>query len=203
MRVLIADDHPVFRGGLRRVLEDHGHQVVAECEDGSEVALEARTTHPDIILLDLQMPGQHGIEILSQLSEGPPIVVLTVSEDDSDIQAALDAGASGYLLRSSDPGDIVRAMDSVAHGYRLFPDGLAGESTNDDDVPQLSERQAQVLDCLVRGMTHKEVAETLGISQHTVRTYQERLLEKYGVQTRAELIYAAHSSEPVRRARDS
>jgi DNA-binding NarL/FixJ family response regulator len=188
MRVLIVDDHPIFRGGLKRVLEDYGHSVVAECGDGRS-GLEAIRRHaPDLVLMDLQMPAGGGLTAVRALAGRPPVVVLTVSEERADMEAAMEAGASAYLLKSTDATELVPMLETVAHGYRIYPDRPAAE---DDGYPRLSSRQRSVLDGLVRGLTLKQIAQSLGISQFTVRTYQERLLEKFGVHTRAELIFAA------------
>lgn len=187
MRILIADDHPIFRGGLRRVLEDCGHQVVAECDDGKCVMACVKTHRPDVVLIDLQMPIQDGIATVRALKGDPPSVILTVSEDQDDMKAAMDAGAGGYLLKSAEPGDLMQMLDAVVKGYRIYPD----RPTELSDEARLSRRQMQVLEGLVSGQTLKKIAQNLGISQFTVRTYQERLLEKFDVHSRAELIFAA------------
>lgn len=193
MRIIIVDDHPIFRRGLRRVLEDYGHSVVAESGDGESGVASVRDQTPDLVLMDLQMPGCDGLSALKALRGDPPVVVLTVSEDAADMDAAMAAGASGYVLKNTDPGELVQMIETVANGYRIYPDAPAGR---DDAPPRLSARQRNVLDGLVRGMTHKEIAKILGISQFTVRTYQERLLEKFGVGSRAELIIAASGGTP-------
>lgn len=188
MRIVIIDDHPIFRDGLRRVLEDYDHSVVAECGDGKSGVEAVRRLAPDLVLMDLQMPGSDGLAALRELADGPPVVVLTVSEEVGDMAAAMASGASAYLLKNTDPGELVRLLDAVERGYRIQPERAGMRSS---DGPQLSTRQRAVLDGLVRGQTLKEIAQDLGISQFTVRTYQERLLEKFAVETRAELIFAA------------
>lgn len=193
MRILIADDHPIFRRGLRRILEDYGHEVVAECGHGGEVLARLDALSVDLILMDLQMPEQDGVTVLGALTDSPPVVVLTVSDDDADLKRALDAGAHGYLLKSTQPRDLMRALEAVGNGYRVYPTRLSAQTQlpAGPDSPSLSERQVQVLDGLVHGLTLREIADRLCISPHTVRTYQERLLEKFGVRSRAELISAA------------
>ncbi|MFC2968077.1 response regulator [Acidimangrovimonas pyrenivorans] len=193
MRIIIVDDHPIFRSGLRRVLEDYGHSVVAENGDGASGVASVRDQSPDLVLMDLQMPGCDGLSALKALRGDPPVVVLTVSEDASDLAAAMEAGASGYVLKNTDSGELVQVLETVASGYRIYPDPPAGRR---DAPARLSARQRNVLEGLVRGMTHKEIARKLGISQFTVRTYQERLLEKFGVGSRAELIFAASGGTP-------
>ena len=195
MRILIVDDHPIFRDGLRRILEDYGHNVVAECDDGRHVSECVRANHPDLILMDLQMPVQDGIATVRALKGKPPTVMLTVSEDDDDMRAAMDAGASGYLLKSTEPAELVHMLESVAGGYRIYPTRMHEAG---DTASGLSPRQQSVLNGLTRGLTLKKIAQELGISQFTVRTYQERLLEKFGVHSRAELIFAA--SNPGKKA---
>ncbi|OOY05375.1 MULTISPECIES: response regulator transcription factor [unclassified Thioclava] len=188
MRIIIVDDHPIFRSGLRRVLEDYGHSVVAECADGESGVASARDLTPDIVLMDLHMPEGDGIEALKALGGDPPVLMLTVSEDASDMEAAMAAGAGGYVLKNAQPTDLVKMLEAVAHGYRVYPE--TNTARPDSDV-MLSDRQRNVLDGLLRGRTHKEIAKMLGISQFTVRTYQERLMEKFGVASRAELIVCA------------
>lgn len=192
MRILIADDHPIFRRGLRRVLEDYGHEVVAECDHGKAVMSRVEALHPDLILMDLQMPVQDGVTTLRMLKGQPPCIVLTVSDDDADLQEAMEAGASGYLLKSTEAAKLAGMLEAVASGYRVMPTQLScSDGKAESDAPNLSARQQEVLDRLIKGLTFKEIAQELGISQHTVRTYQERLLEKFGVHSRAELIFSA------------
>lgn len=138
--------------------------------------------------MDLQMPGQGGIATVRQLQGVPPTVMLTVSEDREDMRDAMDAGASGYLLKSTEPAELNRVLESVAEGYRIFPKRL---QRGGDGAPPSSVRQRDVLDGLIRGLTLKQIGLDLGISQFTVRIYQERLLEKFGVGSRAELIFRA------------
>ena len=131
-----------------------------------------------------------GLTALGEMADGPPVVVLTVSDELGDMEAAMAAGASAYLLKSTDPAELVRLIDAAAHGYRIQPERGALQKASG---PRLSARQRSVLEGLAHGQTLKEIARSLGISQFTVRTYQERLLEKFGVTTRAELISAAAS----------
>ncbi len=189
MRVVIVDDHPIFRDGLRRILEDYGHAVVAECSDGLEAVEVVRSRRPDLVLMDLQLPGQDGIAALRALGRVPPVVILTVSEEEQDMQEAMNAGACAYLLKNTDASELVRMIETVGEGYRIFPSDPPRRETA--GAPTLSDRQKAVLEGLVRGLTLKEIAQDLQISQFTVRTYQERLLEKFGVGSRAELIFAA------------
>lgn len=198
MRILVADDHPIFRGGVKRVLEDHGHIVVAECKNGREVVERIDAVDVDLVLLDLQMPVMDGVETIGHLDGRTPVIVLTVSEDDADVRRALDGGASGYVFKHSEPADLMHALESVIRGYQVFP-SLSGsrEASATYDPFGLSTRERQVLDRLVQGRTLKRIADDLGISQHTVRTYQERLLEKFNVRTRTELVFAAAQLAPA------
>lgn len=193
MRIVIIDDHPIFRSGLRRVLEDYGHEVVAECGDARSGLAAIGRLGPELALVDLQMPGGGGLTVLKTLRGHPPVVVLTVSEDASDMEAAIEVGAGAYLSKSTEPAELVRILETVAKGYCVFPKMTSAEHGG---RPRLSARQQSVLDGLVRGQTLKEIAHDLGISQFTIRTYQERLLEKFGVKTRAELIFAASGRIP-------
>lgn len=188
MRLVIVDDHPIFRDGLRRVLEDYGHTVLAECSDGLEAVGVVMAQRPEVVVVDLQLPGQDGLAAVRALGGQPPAVMLTVSEDADDVRAAIEAGASAYLPKSTGAPELVRTLEIVAAGYRVFPHRRAAPNTA---TLSLSERQRQVLGGLIRGQTLKEIARELRISHCTVRTYQERLQEKFQVGSRAELIYAA------------
>lgn len=186
MRIVIADDHPVFQDGLRHILEDYGHVVVATCCDGAQAVEETHARDADLVIMDLQMPTLDGLAAIRQLGGEPPSVVLTVSEDAADICEAERAGARGYLLKSTQVGELVRMLEAIVEGYRIFPGSTLRVPEN-----RLSARQRDVLDGITRGLTLKEIAAELGISRHTVRTYQERLINRFAVNSRAELIFAA------------
>lgn len=193
MRVFIVDDHPLFRRGLRRVLEDNGHKVVGEFGDSEEAMHEIRPGHADAAFMDLQMPGLDGIAATRNLSEVLPIIVLTVSEDDADLARAIDAGASGYLVKRAEPTRILEALQAVCKGQCVLAPELtkkAFSALKHDtaaEMPALSKRQRQVLAGIAAGLSLPEMSKQLGISVHTVKTYLERLSEKLGTNSRARL----------------
>lgn len=193
MRVFIVDDHPLFRRGLRRVLEDNGHEVVGEATSAEEVLSRIEPDMTDVVFMDLQMPGLGGVAATRQLSGTVPVLVLTVSEDSADLACAIDAGACGYLLKRTEPTQILQALKAASRGQCT----LAPEMTREafaalkrqakDTLPPLSRRQRQVLAGIAAGLSLPEMSKRLGLSVHTVRTYMERAAEKLGANSGAKL----------------
>ena len=207
LRVVVADDHPVFRDGLAMVLRDRGVDVVAEVADG-QAALEATATHhPDVVLMDLAMPGLGGIEATRRLAAGHPataVLVLTMSEDDESLFAALRAGARGYLLKESAADDIVRAVITVARGGTVLGARVSARVLDAalarplPEVPRpfarLTEREREVLDLVARGYPNARVAHHLGVSEKTVRNHVSAVLAKLPAATRAEAVALARDN---------
>ena len=206
LRVVVADDHPVFRSGLRLLLEDLGVEVVAEAADGSaagELALEHR---PDVVLLDLQMPGVTGLEATRRLADAAPevrVLVLTMVEDDDTLFAALRAGAAGYLLKGAGPDEIDRAVRGVAAGDAVYGVGVAerlrrmfvtGPVAAPVAFPQLVERERDVLALMAAGASNPEIASRLFLSDKTVRNYVSSIFAKLGVRDRAQAIVRAREA---------
>jgi len=204
LRVVVADDHPVFRDGLAMILRERGIEVVAEVSDG-QGALEAAAAHQvDVVLMDLTMPGLGGIEATRQLVAGHPavaVLVLTMSEDDDSLFAALRAGAHGYLLKEAAADDIARAVVTVARGETVLG---ARVSTRVLDAvrggrllgapapfPRLTEREREVLELVARGYQNVRVAQYLGLSEKTVRNHVSVILAKLPAATRAEAVALA------------
>lgn len=205
IRVLIADDHSVVRHGLRALLEaDPALEVVGESGDVEETVREARRTGPDVMLLDLGMPGGGGIAVLERLASAGhavPTLVLTMHDDPVYIRSAFAAGAQGYMVKSSRGADLVAALRAVARGER-YVDGattrsVVGEIVAGGQPPApravavLSNRERQVLQLLAEGHTNAEVGERLGISVKTVETHRARLTRKLGARSRADLVRVA------------
>jgi two-component system invasion response regulator UvrY len=203
IRLLIADDHPVVRAGLRRIIQDApGLQVVAEVASGHELLEQLPRVPADIVLLDVTMPGPRFLELLQQLrAEHPTVAVLVLSVHPEDQYAvrALRAGAAGYLTKDHSPEELTEAIRrvyrgskyvSAALGERLASDLAAG--TRDVRHELLSDREYEVLCLLGSGRTVKEIARSLELSPKTVSTYRARVLEKMGASTNADLVrYAA------------
>jgi two-component system, NarL family, invasion response regulator UvrY len=200
IRVLIADDHPIVRQGLRQILAETGDiEVKAEASAGQEV-LEKIRRHPvDAVVLDLSMPGTSGLDTLKQIKEERPrlpVLVLSIHPEDQYAVRALRAGASGYLTKSSAPEALVTAIRKLAGGGRFITPSLGeklAESLQNplDGKPlheTLSDREFEVFRLIAKGKTVGEAAQILFISPKTVSTYRHRILEKTGLKTTAELM---------------
>ena len=202
LRVLIADDHAMIRGGVRSALEAGGFEVCAEVADGPSAVRAAVVRRPDVCLLDVHMPGG-GItaaDAITQQLPGVTVVMLTVSRDDADLFAALRAGASGYLLKDISPERLPEALRNVLSGEAVLPRGLvsrmievfdrkagprAGRGDEDDVTQALSSREWEVLQLMRDGMTTREIAERLDVSPVTVRRHSGEILRKLRVPDRA------------------
>jgi DNA-binding NarL/FixJ family response regulator len=210
MRVLIADDHPLFRDGLRSLLEARGIDVVGEATNGREAVDKARRLRPDVVLMDLNMPEMNGLaatRLISAELEDVKVVVLTASEDDADLFEAIKSGAQGYIFKNLASDEFFRLLEGVAHGDPALTPNLArkllGEfarpqadsaaHADDDALESLTEREREVLDLLVQGITgNRELADRLVVSENTVKYHLRNILTKLHVQNRAQVVaYAA------------
>ena len=192
LTLMIVDDHPLMRRGVRQLLAlDPRLEVIAEASNGTEALAEARHQEPDIILLDLNMKGMSGLDTLKALRhEGisSRILVLTVSDARSDIFAMVDAGADGYLLKDSEPEILLGHILQASRGEKVFSEGvthyLANRQHSADPLRQLTERERDVLQEVARGLSNKEVAAILHISEETVKVHIRNLLRKLDVRSR-------------------
>jgi DNA-binding NarL/FixJ family response regulator len=220
MRVLIADDHPLFRDGLRSLLEARGIDVVGEATNGREAVEQTRRLRPEVVLMDLNMPELGGLAATRLISAEQPeakVVVLTASEDDSDLFEAIKSGAQGYLFKNLASDAFFRLLEGVARGEPALTPGLArkllGEFARPPapaapavEGPQaLTEREREVLDLLVQGITsNRDLAERLVVTENTVKYHLRNILDKLHVQNRAQVVaYAVRhglveSPEPER-----
>jgi DNA-binding NarL/FixJ family response regulator len=202
IRVLVADDHAILRSGLRLLISAQpGMEVVGEAGDFDEALARARALSPDVITLDLKMPGGSGIAAIPRLRSAAPsarIVVLTMHEDAAFVRAALAAGASGYLVKSAADSALISAIRAVHQG-RVFLDVQNAETMEailtpgrvDPAAPApiatLSAREREVMTLVAQGHTNQAVADRLGLSVKTIESYRARLMQKLGLTTRAEL----------------
>jgi DNA-binding NarL/FixJ family response regulator len=194
IRVLIADDHPVVRQGLRTYLELQADIVIAgEAGGGIEAAAEARRLAPDVVLLDMVMPGGDGIEALRRIGSGPGaprVIVLTSFAEDGRVVDAMRAGAAGYLLKDAQPAELVAAIRAAhAGGAPLHPDAaayLVGELRRPAAGPDLTAREREVLELLARGMPNKAIALRLSLSEKTVKAHVSAILRKLDVTDRTQ-----------------
>lgn len=202
MRVLIADDHALFRDGLRSLLEARGVEIVGEARNGLEAVELARDQRPDVVLMDLTMPEMNGLAATRLISAEVPevkVVVLTASEDDSDLFDAIKSGAQGYLFKNLESSEFFILLEGVARGEPALTAGLArkllGEFANPapSRPPQgpetLTEREREVLELLVKGVTsNRDLAERLSVSENTVKYHLRNILDKLHLQNRAQVV---------------
>ena len=205
-RILLVDDHPLTRSALSALLRQNGFEVAGEATDGSEAIEAARRLEPDLILLDLSMPGLDGLEALPHLREAAPdceVVVLTATETEDNLLAAIRAGAAGYLLKSEPPERIVGFLRGVANGEAALSGAVArrlleqvraggsrGSGVPDSIAAVLSARELEVLLLLDEHLGTDEIAKRLFISEHTVRSHVKSLLRKLGVSSRRDALEA-------------
>ena len=200
IRVMVVDDHPVWRDGIRNDLESSGvAAVVAEASDGGEAIERARGSMPEVILMDLQLPTVPGVEAIRAIVEESPhvkVVVLSASGEEPDVLEAVKVGATGYLLKGSTAGEIVDAVRRVRDGEPVFTPSLAGMvlsefrrvAAPDPGVPGLTPRENEVLKLVAKGYTYREIAEKLFISVKTVQNHVQNILTKLQLRKRYELM---------------
>ncbi len=207
IRVLIADDHPVFRFGLRALLSaEPDTQVVGEATTGDEAIELATTLQPDVILMDLNMPGPNGIEATRRIMQRDPrvgILVVTMFDDDS-VFSAMRAGARGYILKGAEGEETLRAIRAVAHGEAIFSPTIARRliqhftaprrDTSARPFPELTEREHEVLGLIAQGYTNTAIAERLYMSPKTVRNYVSSIFGKLQVSDRTQAVIRAREA---------
>jgi DNA-binding NarL/FixJ family response regulator len=197
--MVVVDDHALFRRGLVGLLEEMpGFTVVGQAGDGVQALPVIEQHRPDVVLLDLNMPNMDGIATLRAIRErrlSARVLMLTISQDDADLLDAIRAGADGYLLKNTDPEDLRRAILNVYRGQgALSPEVTApvmralSRFQDSADAPLLSDRELEVLDCLVDGLTTQQIAGRLYISENTVKTHVRHIFEKLEVSNRAEAV---------------
>jgi DNA-binding NarL/FixJ family response regulator len=204
LRLLVADDHPLFRRGLRDALEaTPGFEVLAEATNGAEAVQLATELSPDVVLMDLQMPEINGVEATRQILKARPdihILVLTMFDSDSSVFAAVRAGAKGYLLKGSDQQDVERAIRTVAAGEAVFGTAIAARLVSYFDgnrtraFPELTPREHDVLELLADGLDNQAIAATLMLSLKTVRNNVSAIFTKLRVADRAQAMLKARES---------
>ncbi len=226
IRILLVDDHPLFTEGLRNLLVSEGIPVVGMAHDGLDALAQARRLHPDVILMDIQMPRCDGVSATRLIKAEMPackIVILTMSEDEQDLFEAIKSGASGYLLKRLEARDFFIYLTELQDGHPPFSPGLAekilqefthqairqeaqSQSAATDEQGQanqtrgnlLSSRQMQVLSLVAQGQTYGEVAATIGITERTVKYHMAEILEHLHLQNRAQAIAYATRTGLVR-----
>ena len=197
MRILIADDHALFRDSLLTLLEAHDFDVVAAASDGAEALARAKELRPDVILLDLSMPVMGGLEATRALRQELPetaVVILTASEDDRDLFAALKAGAQGYIVKNLEAEKFLSLLGRVASGELVLSPTLARKVLQELRQPRrdpdaLTERETEVLRMMTTGVTsNRKLAQELGVSENTVKFHVRNILDKLHLNDRAQAV---------------
>lgn len=200
MRILVVDDHSLFRDGLVSLLEAAGHEIVGQAGDGQSAVEMARVKRPDVVLLDLTMPKMGGHEALLKIRATVPetkIVILTVSDEDADLQRAIRAGAHGYLVKSLNADEFLEMLAGLEAGEaaitrktaaRLMARMADSTSTMEPGIEPLTDRELQLLKLVSQGLSNRAIAQTLDISLNTVKYHMKNILLKLGVQNRTEAV---------------
>ncbi len=199
--VLVADDQELFRRGMQTVLAtEAGFDVVGEACDGAEAVTRATDLAPDVVLMDVRMPEMDGIEATRRIRELAPstrVIMLTVSDEEDDLYGAVRAGANGYLLKDASLDEVADAVRAVARGESLISPSMAskllseftnltGETTPDPAEPKLSDREREVLKLVAQGLTNREAANALHLSENTVKNHVANILDKLHLRSRLE-----------------
>ena len=195
LRLVVADDHPIWRDAVERDLAAAGLVVVGAAGDGDKAVRVCTATRPDVLVCDLQMPGRSGVEVTRAVVPlGVRVLVLSASGEQADVLEAVKAGATGYLLKSASAPELLDAVRRTAAGEAVFTAGLAGlvlgeyrRTAADDSAPRLTERETEVLRLVAKGLTAKQAAERLGVSHRTVENHVQNTLQKLQLHNRVEL----------------
>jgi DNA-binding NarL/FixJ family response regulator len=210
IRVMIADDHKLFREGIKALLAiTDDIEIVGEAEDGDAALKKSRELEPDVILMDINMPGMNGIRVTEQILEKHPqtrIIMLTMLEDDASIFHAMRAGARGYLLKGADPDEMLSVIRAVAEGQALFGPAIATRLMNyfkelgvksaapGTPFPELTERELEILRLISQGLNNQKIAQKLVLSHKTVRNHITNIFSKLQVADRAQAIVRAREA---------
>jgi len=195
LRLVVADDHPIWRDAVERDLAAAGLVVVGVAGDGDKAVRVCAATRPDVLVCDLQMPGRSGVDVTAAVVPlGVKVLILSASGEQSDVLEAVKAGATGYLLKSAQAAELIDAVHRTAAGEAVFTAGLAGlvlgeyrRTSADQGAPQLTDRETEVLRLVAKGLTSKQVAERLAVSHRTVENHVQNTLTKLQLHNRVEL----------------
>lgn len=206
IKIIIADDHVLIRQGLKKVIESNSfYEIVAETGDGFEVVEIVKQTEADLLILDINMPGKNGLDIIKDIKATDSkikVLVLSMHPEDKFAMRCIKAGASGYINKEKAADVLLSAIDKVSHGGRYISEKLAEEivfgfadDKNKNDLQLLSDREIEVLQKIASGIPQSKIAEELNLSTSTINTYRSRILEKLNIKTNAELIKFALENE--------
>ncbi|WP_199573401.1 response regulator [Streptomyces murinus] len=207
IRVMVVDDHPMWRDAVARDLAESGFEVVATAGDGEQAVRRAKAAAPDVLVLDLNLPAKPGVQVCKELVAHNPalrVLVLSASGEHADVLEAVKSGATGYLLKSASTGELLDAVRRTAVGDAVFTPGLAGlvlgeyrrlaaepvpaPDTDAPGAPRLTERETEVLRLVAKGLSYKQIAERLVISHRTVQNHVQNTLGKLQLHNRVELV---------------
>ena len=204
LRVMVVDDHPMWRDAVCRDLETAGLHVVATAANGEEALVRARATRPQVVVLDLQIPPPNGVEVTASLIAADAsvrVLILSASGEQGDVLDAVKAGATGYLVKSASSADLLDAVRRVAVGDTVFTPGLAGlvlgeyrrlaegpDAAEDPALPRLTERETEVLRLVAKGLSSKQIADRLVLSHRTVQNHVQNTLRKLQLHNRVQLV---------------
>lgn len=195
IRVLIADDHSIFRQGLATIISrDPDMMVIAQAENGQQAIDLFREHQPDVTLMDLRMPEVEGVEAITAIraeSKSARIIVLTTYDSDEDIYRGLHAGAKGYLLKETEPDELLSAIRAIYRGQQYIPPEVGAKLVQRLSNPVLSERELAVLRSMAQGMSNADIATALGIGEGTVKSHVNRILSKLDVNDRTQAVIVA------------
>lgn len=204
MKLLLVDDHLLFMESLQYLLQTYNIEVVGKASNGKEAIEIARELNPDIILMDIRMPGYSGLEALKQIKSELPdikIIILTTSDEDEDLYDAIKYGASGYLLKSTDAKELINILEQVMNNEAFLSSDLALRLLSEFRQKErevnpssrnlnsyLTDRQIEILEMVAKGITYKEVGETIGLTERTVKYHMGRILEQLHLENRSQVI---------------
>ena len=205
LKVMVVDDHPMWRDGVARDLTEAGLEVVATASTGTEAITRAKATRPQVVVLDLQIPEPNGVAVTSALVADDPavrVLILSASGEQADVLEAVKAGATGYLVKSASRDELLDAVRRVSEGDTVFTPGLAGlvlgeyrrlsdtpaAKTDDPDAPRLTERETEVLRLVAKGLSYKQIAERLFLSHRTVQNHVQNTLRKLQLHAVVQLV---------------
>jgi DNA-binding NarL/FixJ family response regulator len=202
VKVMVVDDHPMWRDAVVTDLQKAGFQVVATAANGTDALTRAAAARPDVVVLDLQIPAPNGVEVTKALVEKHPagrVLILSASGEQDDVLEAVKAGATGYLVKSASREELVDAVTRVSRGDTVFTPGLAGlvlgeyrrlsgAPARDGDAPRLTERETEVLRLVAKGLSYKQIADRLVLSHRTVQNHVQNTLRKLQMHNRVQLV---------------
>lgn len=201
IRVMVVDDHPMWRDAVERDLVNAGFEVVATAANGTDALNRAPAARPNVVVLDLQIPAPNGVEVTAALVKADPtvrVLILSASGEQDDVLEAVKAGATGYLVKSASREELIDAVTRVSRGDTVFTPGLAGlvlgeyrrlsDAPAADDTPRLTERETEVLRLVAKGLSYKQIAERLVLSHRTVQNHVQNTLRKLQMHNRVQLV---------------